>query len=286
MRQLTVTRRKKFVASLAKIKFYIEDPENGDTDITGVRTRKLLELKNGDTQSVEIGDNAARLFAIAGPTSKDWCVDVYNIPEGSENIELTGQNMYNPANGNAFRFDGNDDDPETKKIRNKGNKRGFLILIIAILIGAAVGALVTSMINIVRPKTFTKDGLSITLDTSFKEDKEEPFNAVYLSKKRGVGVMTSKSEFPKGSDVTLYEYCDMVMESAGLPSGSLKKDGDKYYFEYDFTNPDNKITYHYRVYALQESTDTFWLINFYSIKSAASKMESKYKTWVSSVKFD
>ena len=286
MRQLTVTRRKKFAASLAKIKFYIEDPENGDTDITGVRARKLLELKNGETQSIGIGDNAARLFAIAGPASKDWCVDVYNIPEGSENIELTGQNMFNLANGNAFRFDGNDDDPAVKEIRNKGNKRGFLILIIAILIGAVVGALIASMIHIVRPKTFTKDGLSITLDTSFKEDKEEPFNAVYFSEKLGVGVLTSKSEFPQGSDITLYDYCDMVMESKGLSSGSMKKDGDKYYFEFDYTSSDYKITYHYRVYVLQEAADTFWLINFYSLKNAASKMESKYEKWVSSVKFD
>ena len=228
MRQLTVTRRKKFVASLAKILFYIEDPENGDTDITGVRTRKLLELKNGDTQSVEIGDNAARLFAIPGLASKDWCVDVYCIPEGKEDIELTGQNKYSPATGNAFRFDGNDEDPIAKDVRSKGKKRGLLFLIIAILVGVLVGILVPSRINIIKSKTFSKDGLSITLDTSFKEEQQEPFRAVYSSDKRGIAVMTSHTEFPSGSGVSLDEYCEILLDHEGLPSNALKTESGKY----------------------------------------------------------
>lgn len=41
MRNLTIERRKRFVASLAKMYVYLEDAEAGDIDINGVRCRKV-----------------------------------------------------------------------------------------------------------------------------------------------------------------------------------------------------------------------------------------------------
>ena len=286
MRQLSVTREKSVVASLGKMKFYIEDPVNGDTDINGVRTRMLLELKSGETGTAEIGDGALKLFAIAGLSSKDWCLDVYNIPEGTEDIAVSGKNHYNPTAGNPFRFNGNESDPAVREIRKKNSKRGILILVIAILIGLAVGFIVASRTTIIRSKTFKNKYFAITLDTSFKEEKDDRYDMVCVSDKRGAALAVSKSEFPAGSNIDLAEYCDYISEYEDFPDAKIQKDGSRYFFEYDYQNPDNKITYHYKVYIVRESGERIWLFQFSTLKSRAAGMDSNFKKWIDSVKFE
>ena len=48
MRNLTIVRRKSFVACLAKMKVYIEDPASNELVINKIPCRKLGELKNGE----------------------------------------------------------------------------------------------------------------------------------------------------------------------------------------------------------------------------------------------
>lgn len=105
MRKLTIKRKKSFVASLAKLKVYIEDPA-GELDITGIKCRLLGTLANGEEKSFYIEENAAKVFVIADKMSRDYCYDCRNLPEGNEDIYLTGKNAFNPATGNAFRFEG------------------------------------------------------------------------------------------------------------------------------------------------------------------------------------
>ena len=64
MRQLTITRTKSFVGCLAKIKIFIEDPENGSTQIGGMLCSKLGELKNGETKTFTIENGPLRVYAI------------------------------------------------------------------------------------------------------------------------------------------------------------------------------------------------------------------------------
>ena len=106
MRNLTIHRTKSFVACLATMKVYIEDPNVCDLVINGLPCRKLGTLKNGETKTFEIEDNFAKLFVIIDRFSKGYCNEFYNIPAGTEDIELSGKNEFNLTTGNAFRFDG------------------------------------------------------------------------------------------------------------------------------------------------------------------------------------
>ena len=143
MRKLTITRNKTFVASLVKMKVYIEDREANDLVINDVPCRKLGELKNGEQKTFEISNDEAKVFVIADKLSKNFCNEFYRLPEGEEDVELTGKNKYNPANGNAFRFDGVTDE-EVLANRKSGNSKGIIVLIVSVVIGAVVGYLIAN----------------------------------------------------------------------------------------------------------------------------------------------
>ena len=74
--------------------------------------------------------------------SKEYCNDFYVLPEGQEDISLTGQNRFNPANGNAFRFD-NNNNAEALEGRKRGTKKGVVALVVAIAVGFVIGFVIT-----------------------------------------------------------------------------------------------------------------------------------------------
>lgn len=141
MRKLTIRRTQSFVACLAKAKVYIEDRVAGDTTINKVPCRKLGEVRNGEAQTFEIADEALKVFVIADALSKSYCSDMYELPEGQEDIVLTGQNRFNPVVGNAFRFDNNNSEA-AKANRKRGIGIGVGVFIASIAVGFAVGFLV------------------------------------------------------------------------------------------------------------------------------------------------
>lgn len=143
MRTLTIKRTKRFVAFLVKMKIYVEDPTSDEIVINKVPCRKLGTLKNGEEKSFQIDDGAAKVFAIADQLSKDYCNEYYQLPEGTEDIFLSGRNHFNPASGNAFRFDGNDNE-EIIANRKKNNVKGVVVLIVSIIVGAILGFLIAN----------------------------------------------------------------------------------------------------------------------------------------------
>ena len=142
MRKLTIKRNKTFVACLGKMKVYVEDHSSSELTISDVPCRKLGELKNGEEKTFEIGNEAAKIFVIADKLSKDYCNDLYELPEGDEDIVLTGKNRFNPATGNAFRFD-NNDSHVVRSNRERGTGKGMIALIVAIVVGVIVGFLIS-----------------------------------------------------------------------------------------------------------------------------------------------
>lgn len=144
MRKLTIQRTKSFVACLGRMKIYIEDRVTGDTTINGVPCKKIGDLGNGEERTFEIGEEAAKIFVIADSLSKGYCSELYELPEGKEDIVLTGKNRFNPITGNAFRFDNNESEA-AKENRKRGTGKGVGVFIASIVIGAAVGVLVALM---------------------------------------------------------------------------------------------------------------------------------------------
>ncbi len=143
MRNLTIKRNKTFVGCMGKFKVYVEDPSSNDTTINGVTCRKLGELKNGEEKTFEIAEGAAKVFVIADQLSKNFCNEYYELPEGQEDIALSGQCKLNPAAGNAFRFD-NNNSAEAIANRKKSTGKGVVILVISLIIGFVVGLLLSS----------------------------------------------------------------------------------------------------------------------------------------------
>ena len=65
MRKLTVMRQKSFSACFAKMNVYIEDALFGDTEISGVKCRKLGELKNGEVKAYIIDEGKRKVFILS-----------------------------------------------------------------------------------------------------------------------------------------------------------------------------------------------------------------------------
>lgn len=138
MRTLTIKREKSFVGCLMKMKVYVEDAATPELQINGVPCRKLGDIKNGEEKSFEIGNNAMKVFVIADKLSKGYCNEFVNIPEGEEDVSLSGRPRFNLFNGNAFRFDGVTDE-EVLKNREEGTKKGAPIIIFSVIIGFVIG---------------------------------------------------------------------------------------------------------------------------------------------------
>ena len=281
MRNLTITRTKSFVACLGKMKVYIEDPTGGDTVISGVNCRKLGDLKNGETVTFPIGEEAARVYVIADQMSKNYSNDYYPLEAGTEDVVLTGKNHFNPGAGNPFRFDGVTDETVLAN-RKKGGRMGIVILILAAIFGAIMGR---SCARVVQPQDFTVDNMTITLSSEFRAADYEGFTQCYESRNMGVSVLKeSFSQYPILEDYTLEEYGDAVMWANGLTDSSLTPYADFMYFTYTSTD-DAGNTFGYLA-TVHKGSDGFWLIQFSTLEEKYPDYESQFLQWAETVRFD
>ena len=288
MRNLTITRTKRFVASLSKQKFYLEDYTLPDTTINGVPCRKLGVLKNGDTQTFQIDNNEAKVFVISDKLSKNFCNDFYQISAGEDNVYLSGKNCYNPATGNAFRFDGNDSE-EAKANRKHGVKRGLLVLLFAFIAGIILGclrncdALYTGNGD---PKTFSAAGMSITLNDKFLKENLNGITAAYATDE--VVVLIIKEEFSLADgfeSYTLNEYRNLLLEANGLSSKSIRNNDGILGFEYERTIDKTGDLYTYFAY-VYKTDDAFWLVQFAVKSDLIDQYETQFDEWAKSVTFN
>lgn len=287
MRKLTIKRTKSFVACAVKLKVYIEDPFAAETTIGNVPCRKLGTLKNGEEKSFDIEDKAARIFVIADSLSKEYCNEFYDLPEGQEDIFLSGKNEFNPASGNAFRFDNNPSEAALAN-RKQGTRRGFVVYVAAIIIGFIAGYLIVAgLFSAPEPKekAFSSGGMTITLTDEFQKASLEGYSAVYNTEK--IVVFTLKESFTllEGlEDYTLKQYGEVVVENNGLKSNELKTKDGLTYFEYDYTDSATKESYHYFAY-IYKSDDAFWLIQFATLKKDANTYAQQIAEYAKSVTF-
>ena len=135
MRKLTIKRSKSFIGCLAKIKIYIEDHDASELTINGVPCRKLGDLKNGEEKKFEIGEQAAKVFVITGKLSRNIFNEFYELPEGQEDVSLSGK-CSNPF-GNPFSFDNNESDAALAN-RKSCTRNGIITMIVGFAVGFAI----------------------------------------------------------------------------------------------------------------------------------------------------
>ena len=274
-----------FPGCAGKIKIYIEDPASTEIIIDKTPCRKLGILKNGGEQAFTIGNEEAKIYVIADRLSKGYWREYYQLPEGEEDIVLTGQIQMTPG-GNMFRFDDNDSSG-IQKFRKKGTVIGVIVLIFAIAVGIAVGRVLSGGMvkdRIRQYKEFSSNGMTITLGKDFSEDCVIGFTSCYRNK--DVCVLALREAFADAEgleDLTLQEYGELVLEANELFDVRLNTFEGILGFEYDYEDEDGH-SYHDRSF-LYKTDDSFWLIQFIAFREVFSQYEV-INGWANSVRFD
>lgn len=288
MRNLTIHRTKRFVACLVSMKVYIEDPNVCELVINGLPCRKLGELKNGESKTFRIGENFAKVFVIADRFSKGYCNEFYSIPAGTEDVELSGKNEFNPTTGNAFRFEGNND-PEVLEHRKKSRRNGRLVLISALLLGLFLGFFVgvISSSEPVSDKVFTKNGIYITLTNEFRETTVSGIPICFESV--DVAVFAQEipfSENPALANYTLEEYANaLYKENEHDARGDVLTENGLTFYEYQYHNPDDNMTYYYFTYVYKTESG-FWIVQFATPDIEVTNHRENIVKWAKSVTFE
>lgn len=293
MRNLTIKREKTFVASLMSMKVYIVDPLSTEIVINGMPCRKLGAIKNGEEKTFAIDENASRVFVIADKLSKEYCNEYCNIPAGEEDVYLSGKNHFNPANGNAFRFNGVADE-EILQNRKRGNKKGLGVLIIALIVGIFAGYMISSgMLSTnmfsasgVEAKTFSSNGLQITLTNQFTKTDVQNYTFCYESKNAIVFALKEDFDLVDGfENYTLDQYGELVLQNNNFASDvELEHDNGLTYFEYSYSAPAMKATYHYFT-VLYKAPDAFWMVQFATLEKNFDQYQQDIIDWAKSVEF-
>ena len=282
MRRLWIQRHKAAAAGMVAMKVYIEDPENGDTDINGIPCRKLGVLKNGKKARFAIGEEARKVFVVADKVSRNLYNAFVQLPEGQEDVFLSGRNYLKPFSGNPFRFDGVEEDNVLEN-RKRVSRVGTVILVIAVLLGiaggAAAGVLVSRMLlreEETPPavtQVFGTEGIKLTLTDRFAPVSAEGTAAAYRSEDAVVYVLREDFDsFAGFEDLSPAGYGTMVLENNGLTETvELREEGDAVSFEYLYTREETGDAFYYYCVA-KKGADAFWLIQF----AAPAQMQSLY----------
>ena len=281
MRKLTIKRTKSFVGCLGVMKVYIESAD-GDTRIDDVPCKKLGDLKNGEEVCFDIGNERAKIFVIADKLSKGFCNEFYQLEEGEEDIYLTGKNHFNPAAGNAFRFD-NNDSQEVNSKRKKSITQGIIVFICVILVGGLFGyGIAATVFDIIgaQEESFRADEMTITLTKRFNEQASYLYTGAFVS--NDVDVIVRKYGFDMtSSKYSAEEYAVIVMKHNNFEYKKVTNDGLE---SYDYTNPKN-TDYEYHLYYFK-TDDAYWHVHFAVNKNKAEKYRDDIIKWAKSIEID
>jgi len=103
MRKLILKRKKVFVASLVKIRVFLED-EKGELELGTVKCKEVGKLKNGGVLEYDIPNERIYVFVVFSkvlPNEYHFC---YDIPAGDSNVELFTAPKLSPLKGNPFEI--------------------------------------------------------------------------------------------------------------------------------------------------------------------------------------
>lgn len=281
MRNLTITRQKTSVGCLAKMKVYVADSNYGDINIGGVQCRFIGTLKNGETASFPIDNEATRVYVIAGKSSRNTCNDFYEIPAGEEDVNLEGRNRYDPVVGNSFMFD-NNYSVAAMENRRKNKKRAWVWLGVAIVVGFAIG-IISAFIP--SEEYFYVDEMNIMLTDDFWVVEAEGYNACFLSDDVTVFVLKESLKGTEYANYTVYDYGNLLIEVNEINSSVVTEENGVVHFDYTYNVVEENTVYYYFT-SVYKSNDAYWMIQFAVEKEDFVEYKDDILSWAASVTFD
>lgn len=170
-------------------------------------------------------------------------------------------------------------------------KRTFTTMLCALLLVAMLagcGSTGSSNPFDAEAKTFSDDGMQITLTTDFSKESLEGYTVGYAAKTAIVlALHETKAEFAEAGaeDVTFEQYVEFVRQAN---SDKAIVDGEPIdgnpTLLYDFLNEEQNVTYRYLT-VLYESDDGFWMVQFASQKGNFDAYEPSFIEAAKSVSF-
>lgn len=280
MRNLTITRRKRFVGCAMKDQVYIRDELAREITIDGVPCRKIGDIKNGETKTFQIGEGEQQVFLIMDKISKNYCNATVTIPAGQEDVALEGEHKFS-LGGNPFCFDGVHLSAEQQAKLKKNSRKAAAIMVVVLILSMIAGSFLGRSLFRVQeasPKTFTEEDFQITLTNAFEPTEEAGLFACYEAKSALVfAVREDKAFF---DDITLEEYGALVLEANGKTGIRANQEEDFLWFEYTDT-PDEQEIYYLAVCC--ESGDAFWIVNFATPATNRAEYQEEFLSWAKTI---
>ena len=158
---------------------------------------------------------------------------------------------------------------------------------IAILMAVLMLTLSLASCGLMGEKTFTKDGISITVKGFFTEQNElnEEYDLILISP--DAGIMILKETFDEFASVALdtnmsvKEYAKIVMTGNTLEGDPIEEDGMTY-FVYTEDVDGTEFTYMGFCY---RGTDAYWLVQIYCPTEDYETKKPEMMEWAKSVSF-
>lgn len=292
MRNVTIKRDKRFVASLIKMKVYIEDAMSNEIELNGVHYRKIGVLKNGATINITIGNEQTKVMVISGKISIKNCNDYYNIPAGEDDVYLSGSINSHPSSANSFEFHGvtDRDDLANRKERNKLKENALIgavgVGIISTIIGIVMSTSSLMPYNSVQDKRFYVSGMSINLTDEFNEKREYGYDGFYEIDSMYVGIIKQPFYTLEGLDaLTVEEYGTLLLEEYNIDSDvELINKNDLIYFTLKQEDPTSKAIIQVNTY-LYKKLDAFFIVSIGGYEKYMHKNTKKVNKYLESIIF-
>ncbi len=282
MRKVYLTRDKSFVGFLGKLNVYIEDHDNSELTISGIPCKKVCQVKNGETVSFDIGDEAVKVIVIADRLSKDLCNDYYQVPAGIGDVEIGGKCTYNPGAGNPFRFHGVTDEDALAN-RKRSGRKGIITTVIAIAIGIVIGLVLSMDTWLVKDKQFVADEFEITLTTEFAEDYDD---SVYYFGSRDCSVAVYSyhyNEYAQITSMTEREFLNLHKDNGSFSiSAEMKEESGLMVVEERAESSQGDIRSYLTVFIKAE--DAFFLFEFGCETDKYPEYRAQFIEWAKTIK--
>ena len=139
------------------------------------------------------------------------------------------------------------------------------------------------------PKEFSKDGITLTLDESFKENENDLHKVTFASTKV---VFTGNYE-TLGSNLSIKEYANLCLESINSDEEALEYTDEVTNFVYSYyTNTvedvflGKDVTYKYMLVCMKGSNHKYYCMNFGTTENNFDDYKDQMFEWAKTIKVE